>query len=228
MRTHLFRVTACLLVVVMTGSAAMGEAAEAVLNSSGDVTVNGRPSPQGTAVFAGQTIDTSTSSSAILNFHGSSVTLAPSSHAIIGPNQLDLGCGESLVKSASLGVKAGNLSVTPVQGADARYQVTQGPTGTRVAALEGAVTLNDGQVLHAGQTFAAIGAGGCAMPGNPEPASYSSKDQGGAIPAQGTSFGGAVLIGAAVVGGAAALVILTTRRNSNKCPSDQSSNPNCQ
>lgn len=125
------------------------------LRSTGSVTVDGKPVPQSSTVFAGDHIQTGADATATLTTDGSTVLIAGGSSVILGDNVLDVSCGTAMVTTVKgMTVRVNGTTVTPTTPS-AKFEVAQGGHALSIAAHEGAISVQDGHkstTLQAGQT----------------------------------------------------------------------------
>lgn len=135
-------VTGLLLVVCPCGL--MAEQPIAMLDASGDVTLNGNPARASTSVFAGDRIDTAGASVVSINSRGTSLVVDPNSSIQYEANGFTILKGMSRVRtSRAMIVHAGALSVTP-KAKQALFDISNDGKTVLVASREGVLTLVDG------------------------------------------------------------------------------------
>lgn len=242
MRESWVRLLAWVLVVVFPASVLVADSTSAMLNASGNVTVNDSPVERAIAVFPGDKVRTGANSIATLTSEGSSVMVPGNSLLVFSKSMVNVLCGTAVVKtSRGMGVRVGKMLVQPARGVQSRFQITQKEGELQIVAREGALAVDNGATttaLQPGRMLTA--AGSCMNPAafaladdqatSPTQTQTQSQDQnqnnnkkkkGGAAPppAAGSSTGNALLYGAAAAGAAAFLVWVTTRSSaSNTTP----------
>lgn len=125
---------------------------------SGPVTVNGSAMARPAAIFAGDRIETAAGSMS-LTMTGSAVQVAPGSSVVYEPSRLQLAGGGVRVSTTSgLAGQVRNLSVRPAGNGQSQYTVAERQGKILIAALQGAVQVNDGrqQILVAANHAVAI------------------------------------------------------------------------
>ena len=126
------------------------------LRSTGNVTVDGKPVPQSTTVFAGDHIQTGADATATLTTDGSTVLIAGGSSVMLGDNVLDISCGTAMVTTTKgMTVRVNGTSVSP-STPTAKFEVAQGGRALSIATYEGSINIQDGHgttALNAGQTI---------------------------------------------------------------------------
>jgi hypothetical protein len=224
------------LVFVFPASIVMADATSAMLNSTGNVTVNGAPVDRATAVFPGDQVQTGANSLATLTSAGSSVVLPGNSRMVFSRSLVNVLCGTAVITTQrGLGVKVGKVVVQPARGVESRFQVTQNEGELQIIAKEGTLAVDNGSTttsLMAGRMLTAPAACVSAPPDSQASQDQNSptqqtqnqdqdqdknkKRKGGvyartAPPAGGTNTGMYLLAAAAAGGLAGFLVWLTTR-----------------
>jgi hypothetical protein len=134
--------TGLLLVVCPCGL--MAEQPIAMLEASGDVTLNGTPARASSSVFAGDRIDTASASVVSINGRGTSLVVDPRSSIQYEANGFSILRGMSRVRtSRAMVVHAGPLSVMP-KANQALFDISNDGKTVLVASREGVLTLTDG------------------------------------------------------------------------------------
>jgi hypothetical protein len=199
----LVRMLASILVVVFPASMLMGDVRSAMLNATGDVTVNGVPVQQSTAIFPGDSVHTGEQAIATLTAPGTAVMIPANTVFVLFDNELDVACGTAMVStSQGMSARLANVAVSPARGS-AKFEVRQGRRELNVFAREGTLAVNDGRMLQPGAMLTAAAAG-CS------PGAWTPNGQAPPTPAA-QNKGGAILIGVGVAALVALLVWLTTR-----------------
>jgi hypothetical protein len=228
---------AWLLVVLFPASMMMADATSAMLNATGNVTVNGNPVARATAIFAGDKVQTGANSIATLTNEGSSVTVPGNSSLVFSRSFVNVLCGTALVSTRrGLSVRVSNLLVQPPRDVPARFQITQNEGQLQIIAREGTLAIDNGATtssLRAGRMLTAPGT--CmaapyvddqAGSSSPMPQNDSSQDQQRkrrapaagsgrtAPPPTGGSNTGSVFLLAGAAGGVAGFLVWLTTRSS--------------
>ena len=189
----------------------------AVLHASGKVQVNGASSRDTTALFSGDSIQTTEDSVANIVVGGSSVLVEPSASVKFDGAAVELAEGSvSVATSEAMAVNAYGLTITPVAGKQSKCEVTEDEDSVVVAARQGAVSVADGQ-----QT--------ATVPEGQESTHKKKKKNEGAAPAAGGthSISGKTL---AIIGGASGATvagILIAQSNKKKKCVSSSNNKKC-
>lgn len=143
------------------------------LRSTGNVTVDGKPVPPSSTVFAGDHIQTGADGTATLTTDGSTILIASGSSVMLGDNVIDLSCGTAMMTTTKgMVVRVNGVTVTP-SAPTAKFEVAQGGHALSIAVHEGAVNIQDGHgatTLKAGQNVSLDrGTGGCGPISNAPP-----------------------------------------------------------
>ena len=143
------------------------------LRSTGNVTVDGKPVPQSTTVFAGDHIQTGLDATATLTTDGSTILIAGGSSVMLGENVLDVSCGTAMVTTTKgMVVRVNGISITPSTPA-AKFEVAQGGHALSISAHEGSINIQNGHgtsSLQSGQTVSLESTtGGCGPISNAPP-----------------------------------------------------------
>ena len=145
MKRSIYSFVAVLLVVSLSGVALASSAAAAMLRSNGGVSVNGSPVNSVTTVFAGDRIETAPQAGASLTVNGSSLLMDPNSSMLFSGEEMNFYCGGGTIQSSQgLTARFGRMAVKPAKGT-ARFQVQQSGAELKVAALDGDLTVFDGE-----------------------------------------------------------------------------------
>jgi hypothetical protein len=146
MRDSLTQMLVWVMVSVLPAQMASGQTAFATLTSTGEVTVNGAPAGQSTAVFAGDRVQTGANGAATLSAQGSSIVLPGGSDVVIGANQISLGCGSvDVVTSSGMPVQVGDFTISPTSGT-VRFGISHQNGRLLVTSRDGSLN-----VSHAGR-----------------------------------------------------------------------------
>ena len=214
------QLTSIILMLSFSCAALGGEspsASGAVLQASGKVQVNGVGSPEITALFPGDSIQTTEDSVANIILGGSSVLVEPNGSVRFMGNEVELTeGGVSVATSEGMAVNAYGLTITPEPQKQSKFEVTESEDSVMIASRQGNVSVADGQqtsTVSEGQ----------------ESTHKKKKKTGGAAPAaSGThTISGKTL---AIVGGASgatvAGILIAESNKKKKCVS-ASNNKNC-
>jgi hypothetical protein len=116
-----------------------------ILTPKGNVTINGKKTTRPTALFSGDTIQTTDDSSASMTALGSSMLVSANSLFTYGSNVVEVGCGDVLITTVvkRTSAKVSNLAITPATDI-AKFEITRSAGRLQISAHEGAVGINDG------------------------------------------------------------------------------------
>ena len=249
MRESMVKSLAWVLVVLFPASIVLADATSAMLNASGNVSVNGSPIERATAVFPGDKVQTGPNSIATLTSEGSAVTVSGNSSLVFSRSFVNVLCGTAMVATRrGMSVRVSNLLVQPARGAQARFQITQNEGQLQVIAREGTLAIDNGattSALQAGRMLTAPAT--CMAAPYADDQTGSSPDQtqdqpnnnkkkkGGADvpsgrtvppPAVGGSSSQSAMYGAAAAAGLAGLVVwATTRSSASNITPNNTTNP---
>jgi len=248
-RESMVKSLAWVLVVLFPASIVLADATSAMLNASGNVSVNGSPIERATAVFPGDKVQTGPNSIATLTSEGSAVTVSGNSSLVFSRSFVNVLCGTAMVATRrGMSVRVSNLLVQPARGAQARFQITQNEGQLQVIAREGTLAIDNGattSALQAGRMLTAP-ATCMAAPYADDPTGSSpdqtqdqpnnnKKKKGGADvpsgrtvppPAVGGSSSQSAMYGAAAAAGLAGLVVwATTRSSASNITPNNTTNP---
>lgn len=166
MPTTLTKIIACAL-LLLTPTILLATPAQGTVQAQGTVRVNGSNVPSSTTVFAGDKVETLTSSTATISAQGTVIQLEPNSSAIFSDRALDLGCGSALV-TTSLGevVRVSGITITPAGQGATKFRVSQATGSLKVTVEQGSAVVDDGtkHMLSAGQSLSRARAGGVCGP----------------------------------------------------------------
>jgi ferric-dicitrate binding protein FerR (iron transport regulator) len=126
------------------GSGAPG----AVLQASGKVQVNGVGSRKTTTLFSGDSVQTDAQSVANIIASGTSVFVNPNASVKFLGNAVEVDTGDvTITTSAGMAAKADALTIAPAPGGrkQAKFEVGENEDSVIIAALQGDVTVSDGQ-----------------------------------------------------------------------------------
>ena len=161
---RLFSNSAVLLLLLSSASVYCSAAAAAgVLRSNGGVSVNGSAVSTVTTVFAGDRIETAPKAGGNVTIGSSSVLLNENSSLLFSGQSMDFQCGGGTIQtSQGLAARYGHTIVKPVKDS-ARYRVQQTGATVQISALDGDLSLTDGNrefTVEAGKS-ANIAYSGC-------------------------------------------------------------------
>lgn len=157
MQSRVWKLVSFVMTLVFPLSMMAGTPA-AMAVPSGSVTVNGNAFAHPAAIFAGDRVDT-TEGTLAMTMAGSSVQVGSKSSVQLASNRLQIASGGARILTTSgMAGQVRNLSVRPASDARSVYTVAERNGKILVAALEGAVTLDDGrqQILVAANHAVAI------------------------------------------------------------------------
>jgi ferric-dicitrate binding protein FerR (iron transport regulator) len=126
------------------GSGAPG----AVLQASGKVQVNGAGSRKTTTLFSGDSVQTNANSVANIIASGSSVLVNPNASVKFLGSAVEVDEGDvTITTSVGMAAKADALTIAPAPGGQrqAKFEVGENEDTVIIAALQGNVTVSDGQ-----------------------------------------------------------------------------------
>ena len=159
MSESLVKFLAWVLVVLFPASMVLADATSAMLNATGNVSVNGSPIERATAIFPGDKVQTGPNSIATLTSEGSSVTVPGNSSLVFSRSFVNVLCGTALVAtSRGMSVRVSHLLVQPARGEQARFQITQNEGQLQIIAREGTLAIDNGvttSALQAGRMLTA-------------------------------------------------------------------------
>lgn len=116
-----------------------------MLHSKGGVWINGSESPESTAIFSGDSLETKSGSVANLDVDGSSVLIQPESLLKFNGDSLTLEHGSvEVTTSKSMSVHVKCIKVVPVSDAWTHYQVTDLNGTVHAAAIKSDVNVSQG------------------------------------------------------------------------------------
>lgn len=208
MSRSIFRsLVCCWLALLVPAQMLGGEAASAMLYTTGSAWLNGSQVPKSAAVFSGDMLQTRRDSTANIQASGSSVmVMANSLVKFEGPAvELEHG-GVRVTTSRSLAAHVGDVTIKPAGNSWTEFQVVDLNGQVQIAANKGDVTVQDDKgtttVTQGEQTT---------RDDTSDSKKRKKRNQSGAAPA---ATGGimsskaAIITGSAIVGGAAAWVWL--------------------
>jgi len=233
-RESLVKSLAWVLVVLFPASIVVADATSAMLNATGNVSVNGTPIERATAIFPGDKVQTGPNSIATLTSEGSSVTVPGNSSLVFSRSFVNVLCGTALfATSRGMSVRVSHLLVQPARGAQARFQITQNEGQLQIIAREGTLAIDNGSTTSSLQAGRMLTAPATCMAApyaddqtgsSPTPQDQqdnNKKKKGGAVPSARTappSVGGSssqsAVYGAAGAAGLAGFLVWLTTRSS--------------
>ncbi len=213
----------CLMVLVVPAALMMAETNAAMLYVRGNAMLNGSNVPRSSAIFAGDKIQTSSTSSVTLASDGTTVLVPANSSVVFQGDAIEVGSGSAVV-TTSKGWKThvDRYTVSP-KDASAKYEVTDVNGKIFVASHQGYVTIADAsttKVLGPGKSEA--------LDGTASPAAAASPQSGGGGGGGAAASGGGVskaLIIAIGVGAAAAAAVAAAVSASGSSPSTTTPTP---
>jgi len=239
-RESLVKCLAWVLVVLFPASLLLADATSAMLNATGNVSVNGSPIERATAIFPGDKVQTGPNAIATLTSEGSSVTVPGNSSLVFSRSFVNVLCGTALVATRrGMSVRVSHLLVQPARGAQARFEITQSEGQLQIIAREGTLAIDNGattSALPAGRMLTApatcmaapyaddqTGTSPTPPDQTPDQQNNNKKKKGGYVPSGrtvppsvgGTSSQSLVYYGAGAAGLAAFLVWVTTRSSAS-------------
>src|SRR5688572_10398498 len=114
----------CLIVVAMPAALTAAETGSAMVTAKGTYSINGSKA-KNTAVMAGDRIETTAKSEAVIRTRNSAVVVPENSAIVYGANNIELASGQALVMTrAGLTASMGDVKVRPASAA-ARYELSQ-------------------------------------------------------------------------------------------------------
>ncbi len=141
------RFLACIcwsMIAVLPLQLAAGNAV-GVLTSTGTVLVDNRQVSSRDEVFAGEVVQTKANSKAVVSTHGKTVSVAQNSSVRFVTDAVELQSGAVLVASTGGVVRIGNAVVTADSAHPSKFLARKINGEVQVLALEGSVSVNDGQ-----------------------------------------------------------------------------------
>ena len=154
--------------VIVSVSLLFAGAPAALLQPSGNVTVNGSRVDAATAIFPGDKVQTADKSAGDISAPGHMIILAANTDVTYGNGQLEMGCGDALVNnlSGSFKVTSQGFSAQSPNGAPAKFELFQGGGKLRVVVYKGALSVaapqKSASSLGAGKSMIMAGLTGCA------------------------------------------------------------------
>jgi hypothetical protein len=233
-RESLVKSLAWVLVVLLPASIVVADSTSAMLNATGNVSVNGTPIERATAIFPGDKVQTGPNSIATLTSEGSSVTVPGNSSLVFSRSFVNVLCGTAVfATSRGMSVRVSHLLVQPARGAQARFQITQNEGQLQIIAREGTLAIDNGSTTSSLQAGRMLTAPATCMAApyaddqtgsSPTPQDQqdnNKKKKGGAVPSARTappSVGGSssqsAVYGAAGAAGLAGFLVWLTTRSS--------------
>lgn len=115
-----------------------------VLTGSGTVLVDGL-AVSSNAVFAGEVIATKARSRAVVSAHGTTVTIGENSSIRFGSRDVELQSGAVVISTSDGMLRVDQVTVTATSGAPTKFLARKINGAVQVFALEGTVSVSDGQ-----------------------------------------------------------------------------------
>jgi hypothetical protein len=143
LRTTWVKFCCCVLLVVFPLSMAASDAV-GILESSGAVTIDGRPSTSRSPVFEGETIRTGDSERAIVTARGMVIALAQNSEVTLDEVNLRLRSGTIVIGGAKAAVKVNGVRIA-ASAPDGKFLVNRVDDDLKVVALKGDLLVGEGQ-----------------------------------------------------------------------------------
>ena len=116
-----------------------------MLTSVGTVTVDSRVVATGGAVVPGDVIETRSGSKAIVSSQGQTISVGENSAVKLGSKEIQLQSGAVVVSSTNGVLRVDNITVISASAAPAKFLARKVNGTVQVLALEGTVSVNDGQ-----------------------------------------------------------------------------------
>jgi hypothetical protein len=116
-----------------------------VLTTIGAVLVENRQVSSKDEVFAGEVVQTKANSKAILSSPGKTISIAQNSTVRFAMDAVELQSGAVLVASTGAVVRVGNALITADTSRHSKFLACKVNGAVQVLALEGSVSVNDGQ-----------------------------------------------------------------------------------
>ena len=116
-----------------------------VLDSAGDVTINGRPSTSKSAVFPGETIHTSASARAVVTMRGTMISLASDSTLTVDTAKVNLGTGTIVVGGEYKAITVNGIRIAAGSAPGSRFLVKSVNDHLKIVALAGDLVVGEGQ-----------------------------------------------------------------------------------
>lgn len=133
----------CLVLVAMPTALMAADTNAAMVTAKGTYSINGSQA-KNSAIMAGDRIETSAKSEAIIRTKKSAVVVPESSAVVYGSDRVQLASGQMLVMTkGGMSASMADVTVKPAT-ANARYEVSLTNGVQRVAALEGDLIITNG------------------------------------------------------------------------------------
>ncbi len=144
MSSRVIRALCLSLAFVLPASMLCAETHAAMVFATGLASLNGSALRRTTAVFAGDTLETSKDSSVVINANGSTIRVGATSRIRYEGQSIEIVSGATQVSTnTGMNVHTDRFSVTPIERT-AKYQVSRGSGEVLVAALSGSVKVQNG------------------------------------------------------------------------------------
>lgn len=135
----------CWMMAAILPLSAMSVDAVGMLTTVGTVMVDSRYAAAGGAVFAGDVIETKAGSKAIVSSQGRTVSLGENSAVRVGGKDVELQSGAVVVATTNGVLRVDNVTISAVSAAPTKFLARKVNGTVQVLALEGTVSVNDGQ-----------------------------------------------------------------------------------
>ena len=116
-----------------------------VLDSAGEVMINGRPATSKSALFPGETIHTGASARAVVTMRGTMISLASDSTLTLDTAKLNLATGTIVVGGDYKAVTVNGIRIAAGSTPGSRFLVKSVGDHLRIVALAGDLTVGEGQ-----------------------------------------------------------------------------------
>jgi len=141
------RQTLCwLLILLVPASTLFADTALGMLSAQGTIRVNGSRSQARQSVFAGDHLETALSSQATVSMNGALVVMTEKTAITLAADAVQIDSGSTLISTTNrpLPARASDLLIVPEPKAPARFLVRDLPDKVEVAALNGTISVHNG------------------------------------------------------------------------------------
>ena len=140
------KVVCWLLILLTPASTLFADTALGMLSAQGTIRVNGRRSQPRQSVFAGDHLETALSSQATLSLNGALIVMTEKSAITLATDAVQIDFGSTLISTTNraLPARASDLVIVPEAKAPARFLVRDLPDKVEVAALNGTISVHNG------------------------------------------------------------------------------------
>ncbi len=135
--------TFCLLLALLPFPLFATDTGAAMLYVKGTAWLNGTAIPDSSAIFPGDMIQTKPGSAASITYAGSNVVIGSDSLAQFEAGRVELQHGQLTVVSQSTIVQVDDVSIAPVKGSPAEFNVGEADGQVLIFARKGSVTVSD-------------------------------------------------------------------------------------